>query len=155
MICLGSPPGRQPPSEAQGERGAVRHSLRQSRTKVAYADPGDGGESDLGEDSEDDWQPDESTSTAEEGEEEELPATSTKAAPLRFPPREPGASRRGRPRRERYLCPVCDKRFVHQRSLKQHMRLHFAFPCPRCAACFVRSEQLKWHLLTHAKGVGA
>ncbi|KAJ6657015.1 hypothetical protein lerEdw1_003016 [Lerista edwardsae] len=45
--------------------------------------------------------------------------------------------------RSYYMCNVCDKR-----SLKHHMRLHFAFSCTQCANSFLCSEQLRWHMLS-------
>ncbi|XP_053134952.1 uncharacterized protein LOC128337699 [Hemicordylus capensis] len=151
---------QQPPPVQQAEREAPTktYNFRKARSQVTYADPGEGDLSDVGEDSEDNWRKEDSsaTETLSESEEDEVPlAGSTQRKRLGPPPRREREERPAKRRRDRYMCSVCDKRFVYHRSLKQHMRLHYAFSCKQCGASFLRSEHLNWHMHSHEKGATA
>ncbi|EMP26187.1 hypothetical protein UY3_16721 [Chelonia mydas] len=130
-----APPQLPGPSEALwAEQGAWHkpYNFRQSQPQVTYAEQGAGEGSDPGGSSGEDWA---GESGAEEDEELE---------PV------PQGKRRGRPPLGPYICVVCAKRFVYQRSLKQHMRLRRHHPsCHQCHATFSDLPGLQLHLLGH------
>ena len=54
----------------------------------------------------------------------------------------------------RYVCPVCDKRFPYENSLKMHMMLHTndrQFMCCICSRGFVSKSALRQHEASHTE----
>ncbi|XP_043358024.1 zinc finger protein 628-like isoform X2 [Dermochelys coriacea] len=139
-----APPQLPGPSEELGaEQGAWHkpYNFRQSQSQVTYTEQGAGEGSDPGGSSGEDW-------AGESGDEEEEELEPVPQGRRRGRP--PKKRRRGRPPLGPYICVVCAKRFVYQRSLKQHMRLRGHHPsCHQCHATFGDLPRLQLHLLSH------
>ncbi|XP_067425691.1 zinc finger and BTB domain-containing protein 45-like [Emydura macquarii macquarii] len=141
-----TPPQLPAPSAALRPRQGALHkpyTFRQSQPQVKYAEEGEGEGSDVGGSSGEDW-------AGQSGaEEEKEPVSQGKKRGRGRPPKKQG---RGRPRLGPYVCPACAKRFVYQRSLKQHMRLHRHYAaCPHCHFAFSDPHKLQRHMLGHGK----
>ncbi|KAG6922510.1 hypothetical protein G0U57_002226, partial [Chelydra serpentina] len=164
-----APPQLPAPSEALWtEQGAWHkpYNFRQSQPQVKYTEDGAGEGSDPGGSSGEDWA---GESGDEEDEELEPVSQGTRQGrPPRKqgqgqspkkrgrPPKKQGQDqspkkrRRGRPPLGPYICVVCAKRFVYQRSLKQHMRLRKHYPsCHQCHTTFSDLHKLQLHMLSH------
>ncbi|XP_053866328.1 basic proline-rich protein-like [Malaclemys terrapin pileata] len=132
-----------PSEELWAEQGAWHkpYNFRQSQPQGKYTEEGAGEGSDAGGSSGEDWA---GESGAEEDEElEPVPQGKRRGRP-------PKKRRRGRPPLGPYICVVCAKRFVYQRSLKQHMRLRRHYPsCHQCHSTFSDLHQLQLHVLSH------
>ncbi|XP_065276506.1 zinc finger and SCAN domain-containing protein 21-like [Emys orbicularis] len=150
-----------PSEELWAEQGAWHKSynFRQSQPQGKYTEEGAGEGSDLGESSGEDWA---GESGAEEDEElEPVPQGKRRGRPPKkqaqgqSPKKQgqgqpPKKRRRGRPPLGPYICVVCAKRFVYQRSLKQHMRLRRHYPsCHQCHSTFSDLHKLQLHMLSH------
>ncbi|XP_023962835.2 zinc finger protein 628-like isoform X2 [Chrysemys picta bellii] len=148
-----------PSEELWAEQGAWHkpYNFRQSQPQGKYTEEGAGEGSDPGGSSGEDWA---GESGAEEDEElEPVPQGKRQGRPPKkqaqgqspkkrgWPPKK---RRRGRPPLGPYICVVCAKRFVYQRSLKQHMRLRRHYPsCHQCHSTFSDLHQLQLHVLSH------
>lgn len=116
----------------QREPVAKSHSLFEAKSQATYSS-GDVEESrgDTGGDCE-----------VTRSEEVELPVANGR---LSLPVENRRELRQTKQRRSRYTCGICDKRFVYQRSFKNHMRMHETF------SCLLRNEELKRHKLCQVK----
>ncbi|XP_029770122.1 zinc finger protein 628-like, partial [Terrapene carolina triunguis] len=154
-----TPPLPAPSEELWAEQGAWHkpYNFRQSQPQGKYTEEGAGEGSDLGESSGEDWA---GESGAEEDEELEPvpqgkrggrpPKKQAQGQSPKKQGRPPKKQRRGRPPLGPYICVVCAKRFVYQRSLKQHMRLRRHYPsCHQCHSTFSDLHKLQLHMLSH------
>ncbi|CAM4696748.1 uncharacterized protein LOC125626180 isoform X1 [Caretta caretta] len=154
----GPPPPSAPPQlpgpskELWAEQGAWHkpYNFRHSQPQVTYTEQGAGEGSDPGGSSGEDW-------AGESGDEEDEELEPVPQGKRRGRPpmkqgqgQPPKKRRRGQPPLGPYICGVCAKRFVYQRSLKHHMRLRRHHPsCHQCHATFSDLPRLQLHLLSH------
>ncbi|KAH1179943.1 hypothetical protein KIL84_005993 [Mauremys mutica] len=128
-----------PSEELWAEQGAWHkpYNFRQSQPQGKYTEEEAGEGSDPGGSSGEDW----AGESGDEEDEELEPVLHgkrrgrppKKQGPGQSPKKQgpgqpPKKRRRGRPPLGPYICVVCAKRFVYQRSLKQHMRLRRHYP---------------------------
>ncbi|TFJ98380.1 free fatty acid receptor 3-like [Platysternon megacephalum] len=150
-----------PSEELWAEQGAWHkpYNFRQSQPQGKYMEEGAGEGSDPGGSSGEDWAGE--SGTEEDEELEPVPQGKRRGWPHKKqgqgrPPKKQGQDqppkkrRRGRPPLGPYICVVCAKRFVYQRSLKQHMRLRRHYPsCHQCHSTFRDLHKLQLHMLSH------